>query len=208
MEEQGAPAAGTPEPEPERAEKVVTLRPFDLADADDVITWASDPVVTASMPWASGPCPTRESLLAFLRDGDSAPPHPWVRAVCLGSVSGGGGAVVGAVAVTPTDDWCRAEIGVVLARARWSVGLAAAAMRRAVAEVFVDGGAPRGGTLEGVERVEAVVEARGGGGDASRRALEEAGFRREAVLRSYRAVEGQLRDMAIYSFISTDPLLD
>ncbi|KQK12767.2 uncharacterized protein LOC100842902 [Brachypodium distachyon] len=193
MEERGAPAVSLPG----RGEKVVALRPFDLGDFDAELTWASDPVAAAPMPRAWDPCPSRESLLAFLWLWDSPLRRPWVRAICIGPGAG----VAGAVAVTRTDDRCRAEIGVVLARAHSSVTVAAAAMRRAVAAFFGDGG------LEGVERVEAVVDA-GGGDGAPRRALEEAGFRREAVLRSYRAVEGQPRDMAIYSFISTDPLLD
>ncbi|EAZ11865.1 hypothetical protein OsJ_01739 [Oryza sativa Japonica Group] len=43
---------------------------------------------------------------------------------------------------------------------------------------------------------------------ASRRALEKAGFQQEAVLCNYCVVKGQLRDMVIYSFISTDPLVE
>jgi len=165
----------------------VTLRPFDLADADAMMAWASDPEVTASITWDA--CTSRDALLAFLRD--AVLPHPWFRAVCLG------GGPVGAVSVTPTDDRCRAEVGVVLARAHGGEGVAAAALKRAVAAVF--------GDLEGVERVEAVVDAADA---ASRRALEEAGFQREAVLRSYCVVKGRLRDMVVYSFISTDPLID
>ena len=75
--------------------------------------------------------------------------------------------------------------------------MATAALKRAVATVF--------GDLDGVERVEALVDADNA---ASQRALEKAGFQREAVLRSYCVVKGRLRDMVIYSFISTDPLVD
>uniref|UniRef100_A0A0A9CT05 N-acetyltransferase domain-containing protein n=1 Tax=Arundo donax TaxID=35708 RepID=A0A0A9CT05_ARUDO len=169
----------------------VTLRPFDLADVDAMMAWASDPVVTAFMTW--DPYTSREALLAFLRD--TVLPHPWFRAVCLGGA--GGGAPVGAVSVTPTDDRCRAELGIVVARAHWGKGVATAALKRTVAAVF--------GDLEGVERVEALVDVENA---ASQRALEKAGFQREAVLRNYCLVKGRLRDMAIYSFISTDPLID
>jgi len=99
--------------------------------------------------------------------------------------------------VTPTFDRCRAELCVVVARAHWGKGVATAALKRAVAAVF--------GDLEGVERVEALVDADNA---ASQRALEKAGFQREAVLRSYCVVKGRLRDMVVYSFISTDPLVD
>ncbi|KAJ1293236.1 hypothetical protein BS78_01G052900 [Paspalum vaginatum] len=176
---------------PMRAE-AVTLRPFDLADADAMMAWASDPEVTAFMTWDA--CTSRDAVLAFLRD--AVLPHPWFRAVCLG----GGGELsrpVGAVSVTPTDDRCRAELGVVLARAHWGKGVATAALKRAVTAVF--------GDLEGVERVEALVDVDNA---AAQRALEKAGFQREAVLRSYCVVKGRLRDMVVYSFISTDPLVD
>jgi RimJ/RimL family protein N-acetyltransferase len=177
---------------PERADEV-TLRPFDPSDVDAMAAWASDPVVlpTASTTWCSDPNPSRDALLAFLRD--TALPHPWYRAACLP-----GGAVVGAVSVTPTDDRCRAEVGIVLARAHWGEGATAtAALRRAVSAAF--------GELEGVERVEALVDADDA---AARRVLEDARFRLEAVLRSYRALEGRLRDVAVFSVVSTDLLLD
>ncbi|XP_062209456.1 uncharacterized protein LOC133911273 [Phragmites australis] len=169
-------------------EDTVTLRPFDLADVDPMTAWASDPVATAFVTW--DPYTSREALLAFLRD--TVLPHPWFRAVCLG-----GGAPVGAVSVTPTDDRCRAELGIVLARAHWGKGVATAALKRTVAAVF--------GDLEGVERVEALVDVDNA---ASQRVLDKAGFQREAVLRSYCVVKGRLRDMVIYSFISTDPVVE
>ncbi|PUZ36626.1 hypothetical protein GQ55_9G053300 [Panicum hallii var. hallii] len=189
MDQEEAPAR----PGSERAD-AVTLRPFDLADVDAMMSWASDPVVTAFMTWDA--YTSREALLAFMRD--AVLPHPWFRAVCLGGGGEGSRPVpVGAVSVTPTDDRCRAELGVVLARAHWGKGVAAAALKRTVAAAF--------GDLEGVERVEALVDVDNA---ASQRALEKAGFQREAVLRSYCVVKGRIRDMVIYSFISTDPLVE
>jgi len=184
MDQEEAPA----QPAGSARADAVTLRPFDLADVDAMMAWASDPVVTAFMTWDA--YTSRDALLAFMRD--AVLPHPWFRAVCLG-----GGEPVGAVSVTPTDDRCRAELCVVLARAHWGKGVATAALKRAVATVF--------GDLDGVERVEALVDADNA---ASQRALEKAGFQREAVLRSYCVVKGRLRDMVVYSFISTDPLVD
>ena len=112
----------------ERAGKV-TLRPFELADVDAMAAWASDPVVlpTASMAWCPNPNQSHDALLAFLRD--TAPRHPWLRAVCVP-----GGAIVGAVSVTPTDDRCRAEIGIALARTHW--GVSAGALRRAAGAAY------------------------------------------------------------------------
>jgi RimJ/RimL family protein N-acetyltransferase len=168
-------------PESRSMDTAVTLRPFGLADVDAMTAWASDPVVTAFMTWDA--YTSREHQLAILRD--TVLPHPWFRAICLG-----GHAPVGAVSVTPTDDRCRAEVGIVLARAHWGKGVATAALKRAVTTVF--------GDLEGVERVEALVDVDNA---ASQRVFEKAGFRREAVLRSYRVVKGRLQDMVIYSFI-------
>ncbi|XBH73287.1 uncharacterized protein [Aegilops tauschii subsp. strangulata] len=166
---------------PERADEV-TLRPFDLADA--MTAWAEHPVLvppTASMASGVYFSPPRDALLAFLRGTD--PPHTWIRAVCLG------GAIVGAVTVSRTEDRCRAEVGTALARAHRGTGVAAAALRRAATAAL--------GDLEGVERVEALVDADDA---ASRRAVEDAGFRREAVLRSHR----DAKDVVVYSLISTD----
>jgi len=176
----------------------VTLRRFELGDVDAMMEWASDPEVTAFMTWDA--YTSREALLAFLRD--AVLPHPWFRAVCLGLGGGDGHGhepprPVGAVSVTPTDDACRAELCVVLARVHWGKGVATAAVKRAVAAAF--------GELPGVERVEAIVDVDHA---AARRVLEKAGFQREAVLRSYCVVKGRLRDMVVYSFISTDPLVE
>lgn len=172
---------------------MVTLRRFELGDVDAMLEWASDPEVTAFMAWDACTSASRDALLAVLRD--AVLPHPWFRAVCLG---GGGGGPVGAVSVTPTDDACRAELRVVLARAHRGKGVATAAARRAVSAAF--------GDLPGVERVEALVDVDHNA--AARRVLEKAGFQREAVLRSYRVVKGRLRDVAVYSFISTDPVVE
>jgi RimJ/RimL family protein N-acetyltransferase len=173
--EQEAPGKST-----QRVDEV-TLRPFDLADVDAMTAWVSDPEVTVFMTW--DPYPSREALLAFLRD--TALPHPWFRAVCL---PGDEASPVGSVSVSPTADACRAELGYVVARAHWGKGVATAAVRRAVATVF--------GEVEGLERVEALVDVRN---VASQRVLEKAGFRREALLRSYCVVKGAVRDMVIYT---------
>jgi len=65
-------------------------------------------------------CTSREAeaVLAFLRDAVLR--HQWFRAVCLGVELEP--RPVGAVSVTPTDDACRAELCVLLARAHWGQG--------------------------------------------------------------------------------------
>ncbi|KAG8098524.1 hypothetical protein GUJ93_ZPchr0013g36414 [Zizania palustris] len=169
----------------------VSLRRFDLADVDAMMVWASDPQVAAVCRWE--PYESTEPLVAFIRE--VVLPHPWFRAICV--VGGEEERPVGAVSVTPTADACRAELGYVLARAHWGKGVATAAVKRVVATVFAE--------LEGLERVEALVDVRNA---ASQRVLEKAGFRREAVLRKYCVLKGQVKDMVMYSFISTDPLVE
>ncbi|KAM3278781.1 hypothetical protein ACQJBY_046210 [Aegilops geniculata] len=167
----------------------VTLRRFGLDDVDAMMAWASNPQVAAVCRWE--PYESTEPLLAFIRD--AVLPHPWFRAICL---AGDDDRPVGAISVSPTDDACRAELGYVLARAHWGKGVATAAVRRAVAAVF--------GEVEGLQRVEALVDV---ANVASQRVLEKAGFRREAVLRRYCLLKGAVKDMVIFSFISTDTVL-
>ncbi|KAL6638029.1 hypothetical protein ACP70R_025601 [Stipagrostis hirtigluma subsp. patula] len=171
----------------------VTLRRFDLADVDAMMAWASDPQVAAVCRW--DPYESTEPLLGFIRD--VVLPHPWFRAICIAGEDGGEPRPVGAVSVSPTADPCRGVLGYVLARAHWGRGVATAAVRRTVATVFAE--------VEGLERVEALVDV---ANPASQRVLEKAGFRREAVLRKYGVVKGAVRDMVMFSFIDTDPLVE
>jgi RimJ/RimL family protein N-acetyltransferase len=166
----------------------VTLRRFTLADVDAMMVWASDPLAAAPCRWE--PYTSTEPLLAFIRD--AVLPHPWFRAICLA----GDDRPVGAISVSPTADGCRAELGDVLARAHWGKGVATAAVRLAVSAVF--------GEVEGQLRVEALVDVPN---VASQRVLEKAGFTREAVLRRYCVLKGDVKDMVIHSFISNDTVL-
>ncbi|XBI72814.1 hypothetical protein VPH35_066687 [Triticum aestivum] len=111
--EQEAPATTT-----ERV-RDMTLRPLDLADADAMMAWVSDPEVTTFMTW--DPYTSRDALLAFLRD--TALPYPWFRTVCLPS----GDRPVGS-----------GSLGYVVARAHWGKGVATAAVRQARVEALVD----------------------------------------------------------------------
>ncbi|KAG8098511.1 hypothetical protein GUJ93_ZPchr0013g37085 [Zizania palustris] len=165
----------------------VTLRRFDLSDVDAMMAWASDPEAAAFCRWE--PYESTEHLLAFIRD--TVLPHPWFRAICLA----GDSRPVGAVSLVPTADACRGELGYVLARAHWGNGVATAATKRALTTVF--------GEVPGLERVEAFVDV---DNPASQRVLEKAGFRREGLLRRHYWHKGRVRDLVIYSFISSDLL--
>jgi RimJ/RimL family protein N-acetyltransferase len=152
-----------------------------------MMAWASDPEVAAFCRWE--PYASTEPLPAFLHD--TVLPHPWFRAICVS------GAVVGAVSLSPTPERCLGELGYVLARAHWGKGVAIAAVRRALRDVFADL------EPEGLWRVEALVDV---GNPASQRVAEKAGFRREGVLRRHYWHKGRARDMVMYSFLSDDTI--
>lgn len=60
------------------------------------------------------------------------------------------------------------------------------------------------GDLKDLERVEALVDVENVG---SQKVLEKSGFTKDGVLRRYWIHKGKVRDMVLYSFISTDPLV-
>nr|KJB36964.1 hypothetical protein B456_006G233400 [Gossypium raimondii] len=55
--------------------------------------------------------------------------------------------------------------------------------------------------FQGLVRVEALVEVENIG---SQRVLEKVGFLKEGLLRKYGFCKGEIRDMIVYSFLSTD----
>lgn len=166
----------------------ITLRRFELSDVDDYMVWASDDKVTRFCRWEA--YTDKSHLLAYMEE--SVLPHPYFRAICVGSRP------VGAVSVTPCtgENACRAEIGYVLASDYWGKGVATAAVRSAVAEVF--------DAVEGLERVEGLVDVENKG---SQRVLEKVGFMREGLLRRYWIQKGRVKDTVVYSFLKSDRLL-
>lgn len=57
------------------------------------------------------------------------------------------------------------------------------------------------GMWKELERVEAMADTENVG---SQRVLEKAGFRREGVLGRYLVLKGEVRDMVMFSVVSTD----
>ncbi|KAF3324344.1 N-acetyltransferase YoaA [Carex littledalei] len=166
----------------------VTLRPFDLADLDDFYVWASDDQVSAWCGWDT--YTSKEDLLIYMKK--NVLPHPWTRAICYH------GRPVGTILVTPRkgDNRCRCELGYHLASQYWGNGITTKAVKLVLGTVFRD--------FEDLERVEALVDVENVG---SQRVLEKSGFTKEGVLRRYWVHKGKVRDMILYSFISTDPLV-
>ncbi|XP_078180346.1 uncharacterized protein LOC144574287 [Carex rostrata] len=166
----------------------VTLRPFDLADLDDFYVWASDDQVSAWCRWDT--YTSKEDLLNYMKNDVLL--HPWMRAICYHSRP------VGAISVTPYTgaDRCRGELGYVLASQYWGKGIATKAVKSVLGTVFRD--------FEGLERVEALVDVENVG---SQKVLEKSGFSKDGVLRRFWIHKGKVKDMVLYSFISTDPLV-
>lgn len=166
----------------------ISLRPFKLSDVDDVLKWASNDKVTRYLTWNS--ITSKEEALAHLEH--VAIPHPWRRSICLDDHS------IGYISIRPEsgDDRCRAHVGYALAEEYWGQGIMTMALKLAVSKVFED--------IGDLVRLEALVEVENKG---SQRVLEKVGFQKEGLLRKYGFCKGQIRDMFVYSFLSTDNIM-
>ncbi|CAI9102456.1 OLC1v1000733C1 [Oldenlandia corymbosa var. corymbosa] len=162
----------------------ITLRPFKLTDADDLMSWAGDDRVTQFIRWKT--LTSKDEALTFIKD--VCIPHPWRRSICVADRS------IGFISVFPGsgDDRCRADIGFALSVEYWGRGITTAAVKMAVPQVFKD--------LPEVARLQAFADVKNIG---SQRALEKAGFFKEGVLRKYSYLKGNLKDLVVYSVIST-----
>ncbi|KAJ3688616.1 hypothetical protein LUZ61_017780 [Rhynchospora tenuis] len=173
--------------DPKFSQETITLRLFDLPDAASLIEWASDERVMRFSTWK--PCTTREAAAEFIQS--YIMPHPWFRSICFTGRS------VGFVMVHPVpgEESRRASMGYALAHEYWGRGIATAAVKKVVGEIFNE--------WSRLERLEAQVEVENA---RSQRVLEKAGFVKEGILRNYRVIQGKGRDMIMYSFLRTDSL--
>jgi RimJ/RimL family protein N-acetyltransferase len=89
----------------------------------------------------------------------------------------------------PDFEHLRSEIGFALGRVHWGRGYASEAIRLAIACAF---------DVLGLERLEADVDPRN---DASLRALERLGFRREGYLRDRYRLNGEVQDSVILGLL-------
>ncbi|XP_038720151.1 uncharacterized N-acetyltransferase p20-like [Tripterygium wilfordii] len=164
----------------------LSLRPLELSDIDDFMVWATDDKVAHFCTWE--PFTSKEDAIKYITK--SILPHPWFRAICLGTRP------IGYVFVTPNSgsDECRAEIGYGLASKYWGKGIATKAVKMVAKTIFSE--------WPHLERVEALVDVQNVG---SQKVLEKAGFTREGVLRKYFVMKGRAWDMVMFSLLSTDP---
>ncbi|XP_008804727.1 uncharacterized N-acetyltransferase p20-like [Phoenix dactylifera] len=174
--------------ESEKATPQISLRPFVLSDVDDFMVWASDDKVSKFCTWDT--YTNKDDLLKYVKE--TVLPHPWFRSICVG------GRPVGAISVSlgSGEERFRGELGYVLGSEYWGKGIVTAAVRLVVGSIFKE--------VEGLERVSALVDV---DNKASQRVLQKVGFHKEGVLRKYAILKGSIRDMVMYSFISTDPLV-
>ncbi|XVF57303.1 hypothetical protein PTKIN_Ptkin06aG0194500 [Pterospermum kingtungense] len=129
---------------------------------------------------------SKEEALAHIKD--VCIPHPWRRSICIDDRS------IGFVSIFPYsgDDRCRANFGYGVAVKYWGHGIATKAVTMVVSQFFVD--------FPEVVRLEAFVDVEN---KASQRVVEKAGFQKEGMLRKYEYLKGKLRDLFLYSFLST-----
>ncbi|XP_058212167.1 uncharacterized protein LOC131324277 [Rhododendron vialii] len=166
-------------------DEMMTLRPFNLSDVEDLMEWTTDDNVTRFCLFET--YTSKEQAVDFITN--IAIPHPWLRAICLknraiGSISVAPGSGIGAG---------RGEIGYALASKHWGKGIVTRAVEMAVSSVFSE--------LPHLVRLEALVDAENLG---SQRVMEKAGFQREGVLRKYAFIKGRYRDLVTFSLVRFD----
>ncbi|KAL7251763.1 hypothetical protein ACSBR1_013592 [Camellia fascicularis] len=166
----------------------ISLRPFKLSDADDFLSWAKDERVTHYLRWNK--ITSLEEALKYLQE--VAIPHPWRRSICLDDRS------IGYISVRPEsgNDRHRARVGYAIGAEYWGKGIVTVALKMAMSSVFKE--------FAYLGRVEALVEEENRG---SQRVLKKIGFTKEGLLRKYGLNKGEIRDMFVYSFLSTDKIM-
>ncbi|KAH0637149.1 hypothetical protein KY289_037064 [Solanum tuberosum] len=167
----------------------ISLRPFNISDANNLFTWANDENVTYYLRWNT--ITSIEAARNYIQQ--VVIPHPWRRSICLDDRS------IGYVSVRPesrSDQNHRAHIGYAIGSDYWGQGIVTKALKMAIPIVFND--------FPNLVRIEALVEPQNIG---SQKVLEKVGFKKEGFLRKYGFNKGEIRDMFIYSFLSTDQIL-
>lgn len=159
----------------------VNLKAFTSNNISDFMEWATDDEVTKYMMWNSYTS-SSEAEVFFTNVVEK---HPWFKAICLDEK------VIGSLTLDKGKGAhnCKAELGYVLARKYWGMGLVTQAIKLALETGFKD--------LD-VERIEAYVDPANIG---SQRVLEKNGFTKEGFLRNFVLQKGILKDRLIYSFL-------
>ncbi|KAI5326572.1 hypothetical protein L3X38_035646 [Prunus dulcis] len=99
-------------------------------------------------------------------------------------------------ALTFIKDVCKlykADLGHVIAAKYWGQGITTKAVKIAVSQVFHN--------FPILVRLQAFADVEN---YASQRVLEKSGFQREGVLRKYGYLKGNIKDLVVYRFLSTE----
>ena len=167
----------------------VVLRPYRLADVEDVFAYASDADVAQQMEWAAHR--DRDETVAHVQNCiDAYEKRVWSPfAVELRET----GRVVGGIDLRIVSAGHRVgETGYVLSRAQWGKGVNLEMGRLVLAYGFDD---------VGLNRIQATcnVENR-----RSYRTLEKLGLLREGMLREFRIEKGIARDKFMYAILASE----
>lgn len=165
------------------------LRPYLLADRDDIFEYASQTAVTDWVRFATHvtKADTEKFLQQRLAEQQSGERIGWaIELIAERKVIGG----CGFLNIAELDK--RAEFGYVINPRYWSKGFATEAALAAV---------PYGFAKLGLHRIEAFTFPANTG---SVRVLEKCGFRREGLLREREFQKGAFRDLLLYARLATD----
>lgn len=180
-----AALAALPRPVRLETERLV-LRDALLGDAEDVDRYASDPEVCQFMIWGPNTFERTREVLQFSVNVQQV--EPARRAFELMLVEKASGRVVGSAGLRVADTTALdADLGYVLARAKWGQGFVPEACAKLLEVAF---------GWFGLHRVWASTDAEN---LASQRVLEKLGLRREAHFVQKDFVKGRYRDTLVYA---------
>jgi RimJ/RimL family protein N-acetyltransferase len=163
------------------------LRPWRVSDVPTLVELCHDPEITrwTRVPTAYGITSARAWIAesrALVSDGISAP---------FAVIAPGDGRLLGSISLMRfTWEHGRGEVGYLLGREARGRGHATRALRLICAWGFA--------TL-GLERIDLYAAT---GNTASQRVAERAGFKREAILRSYHVQHGTVLDMVAFGLLA------
>ena len=172
-----------------RNERLV-LRGYELADAQAVYAYASDPETTQYMAWERHR--SVDDALTFLNQwvGASYRRGDLDYAICLADRPEH---AIGGLGLYVSSERERVmQLGYILSRSHWGRGLLPGAAQLLIDHAFA---------TRDVERIYAPIFSEN---TRSRRAAEKIGLRLDGVLRSARAFHGRRWDEAIYAVLRTD----
>lgn len=169
----------------------IRLREFQVADAEAVHRYATDPLVVEHLPW--GPNEMADSVAHIERALAAAraePRHSFQLAVTRAP----GDEVIGGIRLgVETGPWRReASFGYVLRRDQWGQGFMTEAARLLLTFAFAELGLHRVWATCGTENIGSI------------RVLEKIGMRREGQLRSHMNIRGRWRDSYLYAILEDE----